>query len=143
MRIGEVAMQAGVTVQTIRFYERRGLLRQPQRLRSGYRDYPAQEVQTVRLIKQFQEHGFTLGEIEVLMRLLTEPAAHLVELRAQVEAKLNHLTEKMQALESMRHKLHELHVRLATGQPHDWLLPELPQPNSATRRKEKVCELGE
>ncbi len=70
MRIGEVAAEAGVNVQTIRFYERRGLLKEPRRLSSGYRDYPAEVVKVVRFIKWTQNQGFTLQEIERLLRWL-------------------------------------------------------------------------
>ena len=113
MRIGEVAAQAGVHVQTIRFYERRGLLRQPQRLRSGYRDYPSEAVQIVRLIKQFQEHGFTLNEIAALMQLQSTRAAPLPELRAHLQAKIESLEVKIQALQAMRDKLKTLTRQLA------------------------------
>jgi MerR family transcriptional regulator, mercuric resistance operon regulatory protein len=57
MRIGEVAAQAGVNVQTIRFYERRGLLKKPRRLPSGYRDYPAEVVKLIRFIKRTQKQA--------------------------------------------------------------------------------------
>lgn len=113
MRIGEVAAQAGVHVQTIRFYERRGLLRQPQRLRSGYRDYPPEAVQVVRLIKQFQEHGFTLNEIAALLQLQSTRAAPLPELRAHLQAKIESLEVKIQALQAMRDKLKTLTRQLA------------------------------
>jgi DNA-binding transcriptional MerR regulator len=128
MRIGEVAAQAGVNVQTIRFYERRGLLRQPQRLASGYRDYPAETVQTVRFIKQFQEHGFTLSEIERLQQLVHERRIKLPELRQQLESKLHNLDSKIQSLQSVRAKLTALYARLETQPPHlrlqDLLPPE-------------------
>jgi DNA-binding transcriptional MerR regulator len=113
MRIGEVAAQAGVHVQTIRFYERRGLLRQPQRLRSGYRDYPPEDVQIVRLIKQLQEHGFTLKEIETLLRLQSARAVQVPELRAHLQAKIDSLEVKIQALQAMRDKLKALTGQLA------------------------------
>lgn len=114
MRIGEVAAQAGVNAQTIRFYERRGLLRQPQRLASGYRDYPAETVQIVRFIKHFQEHGFTLSEIERLQQLLHEHRIKLPEFRRQLESKLHSLDTKIQSLQSVREKLKTLHARLET-----------------------------
>ena len=66
MKVGQLAGAAGVSVQTIRFYERRGLLPVPPRLSSGYRDYPAEAVRTVLLIRQMQGLGFTLRELEHL-----------------------------------------------------------------------------
>ena len=132
MRIGEVAAQAGAHVQTIRFYERRGLLRQPQRLRSGYRDYPPEAVQVVRLIKQFQEHGFTLNEIAALLQLQSTRAAPLPELCAHLQAKIESLEVKIQALQAMRDKLKTLTRQLAQDNGHGGLLfgLGLPPPQS-------------
>jgi DNA-binding transcriptional MerR regulator len=69
MRIGEVSEQSGVKVGTIRFYERRKLLKSPPRTSSGYRSYVHQDVQVVKGIKQLQELGFTLREIKELIDL--------------------------------------------------------------------------
>ncbi len=105
MRIGEVAAQAGVNVQTIRFYERRGLLRKPHRLSSGYRDYPAEAAQVVRFIKRIQEQGFTLREIERLLRLLATRSLTAAEARSGFEAKIRRLDEQIQYLQTMRDEL--------------------------------------
>ncbi|MEO7474382.1 MAG: MerR family transcriptional regulator, partial [Gemmatimonadales bacterium] len=67
VRISDIAKQAGVNVQTLRFYERRGLLPQPVRLASGYRNYDRAAVRRVRFIKRAQELGFTLAEINELL----------------------------------------------------------------------------
>lgn len=69
LKIGEVADRAGVNLQTIRYYEREGLLPEPPRLASGYRMFPQDAVQQVRFIKRAQELGFTLAEIKELMAL--------------------------------------------------------------------------
>ena len=63
MKIGEVAAAAGVTVDTIRFYERRGVLPEPDRRPSGYRDYPVDIVERIRLARSLQGVGLTLDEI--------------------------------------------------------------------------------
>jgi MerR family transcriptional regulator, copper efflux regulator len=78
MRIGELAKAAGVHVQTIRFYERRGLLPLPPRLSGGYRDYRADMVPLVQFIKQVQAHGYALEEIRELLAL-AEHGAHVAE----------------------------------------------------------------
>ena len=77
MRIGEVASHTGVSVQTVRLYERRGLLKKPVRLPSGYRDYPIDALSFIRFIKRAQGHGFTLDEIRSLIHLREQspPAA--------------------------------------------------------------------
>lgn len=69
MRIGDVATRAGVNTQTLRYYERRGILGGPKRSASGYREYPTDTVRLVRFIKRAQELGFTLTEIEELITL--------------------------------------------------------------------------
>lgn len=69
MKTGEVAGRAGVNVQTLRYYERRGLLREPCRRESGYREYGEDAVQVVRFVKRAQRLGFTLDDVEVLLRL--------------------------------------------------------------------------
>jgi DNA-binding transcriptional MerR regulator len=69
MRIGELANKVGVNVQTIRFYERRRLLREPRRTPSGYRDYTKADLETVVFIKWCQPLGFTLKEVRQLLLL--------------------------------------------------------------------------
>jgi DNA-binding transcriptional MerR regulator len=69
MRIGELAHKAAVSVQTIRFYERRKLLRDPQRSSSGYRNYDGGDLDNVTFIKWCQQLGFTLKEIRQLLQL--------------------------------------------------------------------------
>jgi MerR family transcriptional regulator, mercuric resistance operon regulatory protein len=69
MRTGEVALQAQVNAQTLRYYERRGLLPEPQRTRSGYRAYTPDAVRVVRFVKRAQQLGFTLDDIEDLLHL--------------------------------------------------------------------------
>jgi DNA-binding transcriptional MerR regulator len=105
MRIGVVATQAGVNVQTIRFYERRGLLKKPRRLPSGYRDYPAEVVKLVRFIKRTQKQGFTLQEIERLLRRLAARSLTAAEARACFEAKIRSLDEQIRDLQKMRDEL--------------------------------------
>jgi MerR family transcriptional regulator, mercuric resistance operon regulatory protein len=105
MRIGEIAAQARVNVQTIRFYERRGLLKKPRRLSSGYRDYPEEVVKLVRFIKRTQKQGFTLEEIEQLLRRLATRSLTAAEVRAGFEAKIRLLDQQIRDLEKLRDEL--------------------------------------
>ena len=105
MRIGEIAAQAGVNVQTIRFYERRGLLKKPRRLLSGYRDYPAEVLKLVRFIKRTQKQGFTLEEIEQLLQRLATRSLTAAEVRAGFEAKIRRLDQQIRDLEKLRDEL--------------------------------------
>src|SRR5262249_7731836 len=84
MKVGQLAEAVGVSVQAIRFYERRGLLPAPPRLTSGYRDYPSETVRTVLLIKQMQGLGFTLRELENFIRLLESRSHDPAERRQRV-----------------------------------------------------------
>ena len=74
MRIGELAKRAGVSVQAIRFYERRRLLRTPRRTPAGYRIYSEQDLEIVALIKKMQRFGFKLVEIRRVLQLWILPS---------------------------------------------------------------------
>ena len=69
LNIGQVAAQAGVNRQTLRYYERRGILAEPERAASGYRKYPSDTVRLIRFIKRAQDLGFTLTEVEELLTI--------------------------------------------------------------------------
>lgn len=69
MRSSELAQRASVNTETLRYYERRGLLQPPPRTPGGYRDYPPAAVELLRFIKRAQELGFTLDEVEELLHL--------------------------------------------------------------------------
>ena len=105
MKVGEVAKAAGVSIQTVRFYERRGLLPAPQRLQSGYRNYADGTVGSVLFIKQMQELGFTLRELAHFIHLLETQLHNPSERRACVEAKIQSIDEKIERLRSMRDEL--------------------------------------
>jgi MerR family copper efflux transcriptional regulator len=75
MRIGQLARAANVSVQALRFYERKGLLAAPPRRISGYREYPPGAVQTVRFIRRAQDLGFALREVKELLALQEVPRA--------------------------------------------------------------------
>jgi MerR family mercuric resistance operon transcriptional regulator len=104
LRTGELAERAGVNVQTLRYYERRGLLTAPARRPSGQRRYPEATLDRLRTIKAVQRLGFTLTEIEELLAL-SEHRHGTGELHrraqaklAEIDAKIDHLTQVRQAL---------------------------------------------
>jgi DNA-binding transcriptional MerR regulator len=107
MRIGQLASQTAVSVQTIRYYERRGFLKKPRRLSSGYRDYSPEEATIVDFIKSSQKSGFTLKEIGTILRLLSTHSLSAVEARARVEKKVREIDERIQSLQMIRNKLSE------------------------------------
>ena len=105
LRTGEVAARAGVNIQTLRYYERRGLLEEPERRASGYRKYPRDAVQLIRFIKKAQELGFTLTEIEDLLRLRSDQTASCPQVRVAAQAKIEGIEQKIRSLRAMKRAL--------------------------------------
>jgi Hg(II)-responsive transcriptional regulator len=108
MRIGEVAQRAGVNIQTLRYYERRGLLPAPVRRASGYREYGPDTVSLVRFIKGAQELGFTLREVGELIELGENGGRSFLEVRALATAKIADIHLRMRRLAAMKQALEEL-----------------------------------
>ena len=108
MRTGEVAAQAGVNAQTLRYYERRGLLREPERRESGYRVYGPDAVRTVRFIKRAQELGFGLRDAETLLGLAAGGPERCDAARALAEEKIGELERRIADLAAMRDSLVQL-----------------------------------
>jgi DNA-binding transcriptional MerR regulator len=102
MRIGEIAREAGVNIQTLRYYERRGLLEAPRRTPSGYRSYAAETIRVVRFVKRAQGLGFSLAEIGELLRPRGGRARSRERVRAQASARLRDIDEKLRCLAAMR-----------------------------------------
>jgi MerR family mercuric resistance operon transcriptional regulator len=107
MRIGQLASQTTVSVQTIRYYERRGLLKKARRLSSGYRHYSPEQATIIGFIKRAQNSGFTLKEIGTILRLLSTHALSAVEARACVENKVREIDQRIQSLQVIRNQLSE------------------------------------
>jgi len=108
LRIGEVAKQADVNIQTLRYYERCGVLEKPERTTSGYRSYPAETVRLIRFIKRAQSLGFTLSEIEGLITLREARGRRRSEIRSLAEAKICDIDRKLNQLQAMRDALQTL-----------------------------------
>ena len=104
LRIGDLAARAGVSVDALRYYERRGLLRPTGRRASGYREYPPEAAAVVRFIKRAQILGFTLAEVEELVRLRADarqPAAALAA-REVAAAKVRDIDDRVRQLLALR-----------------------------------------
>lgn len=106
MLIGELATRASVNVETIRYYERRGLLQPPDRLESGYRSYHADDVRRVCFIRRAQSLGFTLHEIEDLLTLWNDARdscdavqERALSARKRIDARIRDLTTMQRALD--------------------------------------------
>lgn len=117
LNIGEVAKRAGVGVDTVRFYERQGLIDEPPRRPSGYRQYPPDTVQRVRFIRRAKELGFTLPEIQDLISLRNVGrGAQRKEVLALAKAKLRDIDQRLAKLQAMRSALDGLIETCACGQ---------------------------
>lgn len=115
MKIGELARRAGVNIQTVRYYERRALLPEPQRRPSGYREYGPDALERLRFIKRAQELGFTLAEIGELLQLRLDPSTPAAAVKARAEAKIADIDRKLHDLERIRHALVHLAGRCRGG----------------------------
>lgn len=108
MRIGEVAKRVGISVETIRFYEKHGLIETAKRNESGYRIYGPKNVEQLFFIVRAKELGFTLKEIRDLLRLRFSPDASCAEIREQAERKIADIEERISALGEIKAALEEL-----------------------------------
>jgi MerR family mercuric resistance operon transcriptional regulator len=108
LTIGQVAQKAGVGVETVRFYERQGLLEEPARKESGYRQYAEDVVARLRFIKRAKELGFSLKEIKELLALRVDPATTCREVKEQAQAKIADIEGKVRSLLRMKEALVEL-----------------------------------
>jgi Hg(II)-responsive transcriptional regulator len=108
MRTSQVAAEAGVNVQTLRYYERMGLLREPDRSESGYRSYDDHAVRTVRFVKCAQQLGFSLEEIDSLLHLAAGGPNSCDAAKTLATEKLAQLDDKVAQLAAMRDSLRQL-----------------------------------
>jgi Hg(II)-responsive transcriptional regulator len=105
---GELAEAADVHVETLRYYERRGLMPEPPRRASGYRQYPAESVARLRFIKGAQELGFSLEEIKELLALRVDESASSGKVRQRAQDKVAQIDAKINKLQQMRDALSHL-----------------------------------
>ena len=108
LTIGEVAKRSGIGLETVRFYERKGLIEEPPRTDSGYRQYPKDVVGRIRFIKRAKELGFSLKEISELLSLRVDPGTTCADVRKQTELKLTDVEEKIRALRRIKTALKKL-----------------------------------
>lgn len=108
LTIGALAERAGVGVETVRFYERRGLVRRPPRPRTGYRVYPEDTVGRIRFIRNAQALGFTLQEITALLGLRVTAGTSCAAVRSRAAAKLADVKQRLADLDRIRGALEKL-----------------------------------
>lgn len=108
LTIGKVARGAGLAIDTVRYYEREGLLLKPARAPSGYRQYSADAVTRLRFIRQAKELGFSLREIKGLLSLRVGAGGSCREVKARAERKIADVDRRIAQLKRMRQALAEL-----------------------------------
>lgn len=108
MQIGELARRAEVPIETVRYYERRGLMAAPHRRPSGYRSYEVQDLERLRFIRRGKALGFTLDEIRELLRLSRSDEADRGEVRTLAQRRLADVEQKLRELQSVRDVLADL-----------------------------------
>ena len=108
LTIGKVARLAAVNIQTLRYYERIGLVKPEARRESGYRLYTEEAARRVRFIKHAQQLGFSLVEIAQLLRLRVRKTVHCEEVRSKTEARLESVRKKIESLGKMAKVLEAL-----------------------------------
>ena len=106
--IGEVAKRSGIGIETVRFYERKGLIAEPPRTDSGYRQYPKEVVGRIQFIKRAKELGFALKEISGLLSLRVDPNTTCADVRKQTECKIADVEEKIRVLQTIKTALDKL-----------------------------------
>ena len=119
MRIGEVGEATGVTAKTLRFYESIGLLSEPLRTPSGYRDYPPEVVDRIRFIREAQAAGLTLAEVTSVLELKDTGSRSCEHTLALVERHLAEIDDKIAALVETRQRLSDLAQRAQGLDPVD------------------------
>ena len=108
MQIGRLARHAGVAIDTVRYYERQGLLPAPKRRASGYRVYGAGDIARLRFIRRAKDMGFSLQEIADLLRLSEDRHADRAHVRALAEQRLDDIDRRLLDLQAMRNSLKQL-----------------------------------
>ncbi len=112
LTIGNLAKNVQISVETIRFYERRGLIEQPQKPAEGYRVYPAETLNRIQFIKRAKELGFTLDEIANLLSLGESPC---LEVQGMAEVKLDQVRTKINDLHRLKTVLDNLLMQCRTN----------------------------
>lgn len=109
LTVGEVAERCEVSPDTVRYYEKRGLVPKPPRFESsGYRAYPPETVERVRFVQQAQDLGFTLAEIEDLLKLRADDEASCAQVRDVARAKIDQVRSQIEKLQQVLRGLEDL-----------------------------------
>ena len=112
---GKIAKEAGVNIETLRYYERVGMISEPMRSESGYRFYTKETVQRIRFIKNAQKLGFMLKEIRELLSITLVTKKQCQQVKGEIDHKLMEVDEKIKKLQEIRHALKSLRTKCDKG----------------------------
>jgi MerR family mercuric resistance operon transcriptional regulator len=142
--IGELARQANVHVETLRYYERRGLIPKPHRTVSNYRVYSSENLRRVKFIKQAQGLGFSLNEIKKLLTLRATPRARCADVRRYATHKIEDIDARIRSLARMRKTLEKLLDECSGNRPATQcpILESLDSEPSTVSQKVKTASAG-
>ncbi len=140
-RIGQVAQETGLSIDTIRFYEKQGLLRRSPRTEGGFRLFGTSEIETLKFVRKAQELGFSLGEIRDLLILRAEHVPACSHVKDLLDQKLAAVEEKIKELQSLERilkvALRKCKRGLKTPVPgHEQCCPVLEEISQAARGQE-------
>lgn len=119
MRIGEIARRAGVATSAIRFYEGAGLLPEPERTASGYRDYDPSVIERLAFIRAGQAVGLTLGALGEVLEIRDRGEAPCMHVRELIDERIDEIDERMRDLRKLRRDLEGLAASSADFDPAD------------------------
>jgi DNA-binding transcriptional MerR regulator len=144
-RIGQVAKETGLTIDTIRFYEKEGLLKRSTRTEGGFRLFGPHDIQALKFIRKSQELGFSLAEIRELLILRSEHVPACSHVKELLEHKLASVEQKIEELRTLEHSLkialRKCNRRLKMGSPsHEGCCPVLEEISQASGGQEKTKE---
>ncbi len=117
MKIGQVALKTGLNVQSIRFYERKGLLPSPSRTDAGQRLYDQESIQRIQFIKHAQAVGFSLKEISELLSVKVSPDGSCLAIRQLATEKLLQLEQRLESIKRMKSALQSMMELCDEGLP--------------------------
>ncbi|HLH29832.1 MAG TPA: MerR family transcriptional regulator [Terriglobia bacterium] len=129
MTIGQVAKLAGVGVETIRFYEREGLLNKPKRKQSGYRMFGPDVVNRIRFIKSVKELGFSLKEIRELLFLRVDSRGTAAEVKRRIDLKIDQIDQRINDLKKVRAALAQVSRTAGKGRSSECPLLDVLEKN--------------
>ena len=133
LSIGELARRAGVKVETVRFYEREGLIDQPDRTRQSRRRYPENLVARIRFLRRAQQLGFSLGDAEEFLSLRSNSPGDHSDVASRAAAKAAQIEAKIQGLHSIKSALDKL-IGACEGSTSEYSVVEALDPEKLTPR---------